>query len=255
MVQFIENKIVNEKWSPAAVIGYIRSNNLFFESSICYKTLYNYIHAGLFLNISEKDLLHYRKSKKEFVRVAKNNVVCTSIEERPAAVKERDCFGHWEMDTVVSGHSGTGCLLVLSERKTRLEIIRKIKNKTQLEVKRALDALEQSFPACAFSEHFKTVTVDNGTEFLNSAAIEYSSSGNKRTDLYYCHPYASWERGTNENINKMIRRWIPKGADISQWTDADIRYIEHWCNSFSRKIFGYRSAYDMLQDEQIDFFP
>ena len=255
LVYFIEDKILNEKWSPAAVIGYIRANNLSFSSSICYKTLYNYIHSNLFLNLSEKDLLHYRKHKKEFVRVAKNNAVCTTIEERPEDVKERAAFGHWEMDTVVSGRGGTGCLLVLSERKTRFEIIRKLNNKTQAEVKRALDELELSLPQGAFPEHFKTITCDNGTEFLDADAVRYSRPGQKRTELYYCHPFASWERGTNENINKMIRRWIPKGSDISKWTDADIRYIEHWVNSFPRKIFGYRSAYDMLREEAADFFP
>lgn len=256
LVRFIEDKVLNEKWSPATVVGYIRANDLPFSSSVCCKTIYNYIKAGLFLNLSQKDLLHYRKRKKpELERVAKNNTVCTSIEERPAEIKARAAFGHWEMDTVVSGRDGAGCLLVLSERKTRMELIRKIKNKTQSEVKRALDELENSLPDGTFSEHFKTITCDNGTEFLDADGIQYSKPGQKRTQLYYCHPYASWERGTNENINKMIRRWIPKGADISKWSDADIRYIEHWVNTFPRKIFGYRSAYDMVRAEGVEFFP
>ena len=251
LVNFIEDKIKNEKWSPETVIGYINTHpDLNFKTEICFKTLYNYIHAGLFLNVRESDLKHYRKKKKkEGKLIALHNLRGTSIAQRPEEIRSRNSFGHWEMDTVIGQRDKKNCLLVLSERKTRTEIIRKIKSKSQEAVKAALDQIERDLGAETFRERFKTITTDNGVEFLDAGKIETSVFKGKRTTSYYCHPYSSWERGTNENINKMIRRWIPKGADITLYTDQQIAYIEHWINAFPRKIFGFRSSRDMLRAE------
>jgi len=86
--------------------------------------------------------------------------------------------------------------------------------------------------------------MDNGSEFLNMQALEQSCvyADVKRTTCYYAHPFSSWERGSNENANKIIRRFIPKGTDISDYTDDDIRRIEHWMNNYPRKILGYKTA-------------
>lgn len=251
LVNFIEDKIKNEKWSPEAVIGFIRTNpDINFKTEICFKTLYNYIHSGLFMNVRESDLKHYHKKKqKQGKEIALHNLRGKSITERPAEIKDREEFGHWEMDTVIGQRDKKSCLLVLSERKTRTEIIRKIKSKSQEAVKAALDQIEKELGPDQFRERFKTITTDNGVEFLNAEKIETSIDGGKRTISYYCHPYSSWERGTNENINKMIRRWIPKGADITLYTDQQIAYIEHWINAFPRKIFGFLSSRDMLRAE------
>ena len=153
------------------------------------------------------------------------------------------------MDTVIGQRDKNNCLLVLSERKTRTEIIRKIKSKSQDAVKAALDQIEKDLGSDQFRTRFKSITTDNGVEFLDARKIETSIDGGKRTTSYYCHPYSSWERGTNENINKMIRRWIPKGADITLYTDQQIAYIEHWINAFPRKIFNFKSSRDMLRVE------
>lgn len=251
LVNFIEDKIKNEKWSPEAVIGFIRTNpDINFKTEICFKTLYNYIHSGLFMNVRESDLKHYHKKKQKHGKeIALHNLRGKSITERPVEIKDREEFGHWEMDTVIGQRDKKNCLLVLSERKTRTEIIRKIKSKSQEAVKAALDQIEKDLGSDQFRERFKTITTDNGVEFLNAEKIETSIDGGKRTISYYCHPYSSWERGTNENINKMIRRWIPKGVDITLYTDQQIEYIEHWVNAFPRKIFNFRSSRDMLQEE------
>lgn len=251
LVNFIEDKIKNEKWSPEAVIGFIRTNpDINFKTEICFKTLYNYIHSGLFMNVRESDLKHYHKKKqKQGKEIALHNLRGKSITERPAEIKDREEFGHWEMDTVIGQRDKKSCLLVLSERKTRTEIIRKIKSKSQEAVKAALDQLEKDLGSDQFRTRFKSITTDNGVEFLDAEKIETSIDGGKRTISYYCHPYSSWERGTNENINKMIRRWIPKGADITLYTDQQIAYIEHWINAFPRKIFNFRSSRDMLRAE------
>ena len=151
------------------------------------------------------------------------------------------------MDCVVGKREGSGAvLLVLSERSRREEIILKIPSKTQGSVVASLDRLEGKYGK-EFREKFKTITVDNGSEFLDYEG-ERSIKGKdkKRVNLYYAHPYSSWERGTNENINKLIRRFIPKGTDIGKISKARIKYIENWINSYPRRIFGYKSANDMV---------
>jgi IS30 family transposase len=252
LVKHIENKVIKEKYSPDAVIGEIREKGLEFKTTICTKTLYNYIDRGdVFLNLTNRDLPVKKEGKKrdyKKVKIAHKNLKGTSIEERPPEVNNREEYGHWEMDCVVGKRDGKGAvLLVLSERSIREEIIIKMPSKTQESVIAALDGLERKYGK-AFREKFKTITVDNGSEFLNYKGVERSirSREDKRVKLYYAHPYSSWERGTNENINKLIRRFIPKGTDIGKISKKAIKYIEDWINSYPRRIFGYKSAKDMM---------
>ncbi len=251
LAKHIENKIIKEKYSPDAVIGEIKEKGLEFEAKICTKTLYNYIDRGdVFLNLTNKDLPVKRDGKKreyKKVKIAHKNLKGTSIEERPPEVENREEYGHWEMDCVVGKREGGGAvLLVLSERSRREEIIIKMPGKTQESVVASLDRLERKYGK-EFKEKFKTITVDNGSEFLDYKGIERSirNDGMKMVNLYYAHPYSSWERGTNENINKMIRRFIPKGTDINKISNARIKLIENWINSYPRRILGYKSANDM----------
>jgi len=251
LAKHIENKIIKEKYSPDAIIGEIQEKRLEFETKICTKTLYNYIDRGdVFLNLTNKDLPVKKEGKKrdyKKVKISHKNLKGTSIEERPLEVDNREEYGHWEMDCVVGKREGKGAvLLVLSERSIREEIIIKMPSKTQESVVAALDDLERKYGK-AFRDKFKTITVDNGSEFLDYEGIERSIRGkeDKRVKLYYAHPYSSWERGTNENINKLIRRFIPKGADIGKVSKKRIKYIEDWINSYPRRIFGYKSAKDM----------
>ena len=247
LAKHIEQKIKNEKYSPDAVIGEIKAKGLVFKTTICTKTLYNYIENGVFFNITNKDLPVKKDNKKRKyrkIKIAHKNLKGTSIEERPDYIELRDAYGHWEMDCVVGPRSGKGAvLLVLSERCSREEIICKMPRKTQESVKAALDQLEKKYGK-RFKEKFKTITVDNGSEFLNFTQIEQSvlDARTQRVKVYYAHPYSSWERGTNENINKMIRRFIPKGSDIDKFTHEEIKRIERWINNYPRRILGYRSA-------------
>jgi IS30 family transposase len=244
----IESKIKRDKYSPDAVIGEIKEKGLHFEVSICTKTLYNYIEAGLFLNISRKDLPVKKEEKKRKYRqirkVALNNIKGRSIEERPSEIDGREEYGHWEMDCVVG--SGKACLLVLTERMSRQELIFKITAKTQDCVIDAIDRLERQYKV-SFSQVFKSITMDNGGEFLDMQRLERScrEPGTKRTTCYYAHPYSSWERGSNENQNKLIRRFVPKGSNIGKLTHKDVKRIENWINNYPRKIFGYKSAIQM----------
>ena len=170
-----------------------------------------------------------------------------SIEQRPEEIDEREEFGHWEGDTVYSGkgkRKTTRALLTLTERKTRKEIIIAIPNRKAETVVKALDALERKLGARRFRAIFKSITFDNGTEFAAAEGLERSCVNKRlpRTKVYFCHPYSSWERGTNENTNGMIRRRFPKGTNFAAVTNAQIAQAENWINNYPRKILGYKSS-------------
>lgn len=163
-------------------------------------------------------------------------------------MKKREEYGHWEMDCVVGKRKGGGsALLVLTERKFREQIIIKMPNQKQKSVIKALDKLEKQY-GNNFKEKFKTITVDNGVEFLDYKSMQRSVNKlhGKRTKIYYCHPYSSWERGSNENANRLIRRFIPKGTDIGRFTHKMIKFIEDWINNYPRRIFDYKSSNEMM---------
>ena len=251
LFSYIENKIANNHYAPDAVIGELKKKNTDFPVLICTKTVYNMIDRGDFCNITNQNLPIKRNKThrryKPISRVAKNNITGRSIEEREEKINRREEVGHWEMDLVVgSGHS---CLQVLTERKTRKELIFKIPNKAQENIKRILDMLEKKFKD-SFKNIFKSITSDNGVEFLDQKGIENSClvKGQKRTICYYAHPYSSWERGSNENANRLIRRFIPKGSNIDKYSDKEIKEIEDWINNYPRKIFGYRTANQMYNE-------
>ena len=170
-----------------------------------------------------------------------------SIEQRPEEIDEREEFGHWEGDTVYSGkgkRKTTRALLTMTERKTRKEIIIAIPNRKAETVVKALDALERKLGARRFRAIFKSITFDNGTEFAAAEELERSCVNKRlpRTKVYFCHPYSSWERGTNENTNGMIRRRFPKGTNFAAVTNAQIAQAENWINNYPRKILGYKSS-------------
>lgn len=251
LASYIETKIINDKYSPDAVIGEIKAKNIEFKTSICTKTLYSYIDKGIFLNLSNKHLWikrkGYKRKYKKVSRIALNNTKSRSIEERPEEVNNREIKGHWEMDCVVSGRSSKAVLLVLTERLTRTTKIFKMKRKTQEEVVKVLDKLERKYRS-KFKKIFKSITMDNGCEFVNQRLIERSLYTKKsRTIAYYAHPFSSWERGSNENTNKIIRRFIPKGSDISKYKEKEINRIENWINNYPRKILGYKSAIEIYE--------
>jgi transposase, IS30 family len=252
LVKYLEKAIGKESQSPYAAIQNIANKGLKFETSICYKTVYNYLDNNLFLNISNKDLPVKKDSKKrnyQKIRQAYTNTKGTSISERPKEIDARDEIGHWEMDTVVGKQGTKTVLLVLSERVTREELIFKIPSKSQAAVVKELDKLERKIGK-SFPEKFKTITCDNGGENLDFEGIERSARNSEnRTKVYYAHPYSSWERGTNENTNKIIRRFIPKGVDISSFSDKEIKQIQHWINNYPRRILGGLSANRLIANK------
>ena len=254
---YIEDKIVNEDYSPAAVLGELKAQGREgeFNTTVCVATLYSYIDKGVFLKLTNKDLPVKKNKKRGYKKVRKQQARAAagdSIEKRPDEIDQREEFGHWEMDSVI-GKKGVSknTLLVLTERKTRDEIIFKLPDHTDEAVVAALDRLERRYGVDMFKQIFKTITVDNGSEFADVNGLERSilEEGEKRTHLYYCHPYSSWERGTNEVTNKMVRRKVPKGTNFDDKTDEEIEEIENWINGYPRRIHGYRSAGELFTEE------
>lgn len=243
LVDHIEKKIREEKWSPDAVIGDLREKGNPFEVSICTKTLYSYIDRDLFLGISNKDLL-YKKNKEnkkkqgQVKRVSYNNRKGMSIEERPEEVNSRGEKGHWEIDLVVGKQKTKAVILTLVERKSRKSIYVYCKDKTQKSILKALRKVKQKHEG-DFEDVFKTITADNGPEFLDADGIKKACGCD---EVYYAHPYSSWERGSNENGNRILRRFVPKGIDISEITQKELQRIEDWVNNYPRKILGYKTA-------------
>ena len=251
--EYIEKKIIEENYSPEAVLGELRVQNRAkdFSVSICIRTLYNYIDKGVFLNLTNKNLPVKRNKKRGYkkVRVQKRASVGTSIEERPEYIRDRKEFGHWEMDSVVGKRGKSkNTFLVLTERKTRNEIIFKLPDHSATEVVKAVDRLEITWGSM-FSDVFKTITVDNGTEFSYFNELERSCTkpDEKRTKVYYCHPYSSWERGSNENNNKMVRRIVPKGTNFDSMTDDEVLDMQIWINGFPRRIDDYHCAAELFE--------
>ena len=243
----IEKLIVEDGYSPRAAIAKLKDK---YDFTICVNTLYSYIYKGVFASLSLEHLPVKRNEKKHSKRkVQKRASKGTSIEKRPD-ISDRHEFGHWEMDSVVGPQGKSkASLLVLTERKTRKEIIVKLKDHTAASVVRALDMLERKIGA-KFYAIFKSITVDNGTEFADCSGMERSKRNkHPRTKVYYCHPYSSWERGSNENQNRLIRRHIPKGVNFDNKTREEIRKIEEWINNYPRRMFGYHSSEELYNIE------
>ena len=235
--QFLEKKIAEEKFSPAAALAEARKEG--YEISICTSTLYSYIGKGVFLHLTTKNLLEagQRKKKKNPVRRIAHPKL-PSIEERPEEINNREEYGHWEMDLVVGKKGTKAVLLTLTERKTRQELIFKLPNRKAKTIRKVFNKLEKETEN--FKEKFKSITTDNGSEFLEYEKLQKSIHGGKRFKLFYCHSYASWEKGTNENHNRMIRRFFPKGTDFTKVTHKEVARVESWMNHYPRKILGWK---------------
>ena len=249
LAEYIENRIVDGGLTPLAVLGEIKRKNLPFKTSICVRTLYSYVYKHVFLRLDMKHLPLKRTQKKKrnkttIARAPRG----TSIEKRPAVVNDRTEFGHWEMDCVEGQKKKKETLLCLSERYTRKEIVIKIPDKTTESVVKALNTLERKYGKL-FRKVFKTITVDNGTEFSDCQGMEKSIYKGQRTKVYYCHPYSSYERGTNERLNREIRRKIPKGTDIGIITVQTVQEIEDWINNYPRPILKFATANELFDKE------
>lgn len=229
--------LLAQKWSPEQISGYLRRHNVF---SISYETIYKHIwrdkEAGgtLFKHLrfaSKKRRKRYGAYDSRGRIAAKRH-----ISERPKEVESRKRFGHWEIDTVV-GKGSRDCIVTLVERKSGFVEIGKMKSRTVKELnRRTLQIIERNFP------RFKTITADNGTEFNGYQRIEDEVG----VPFYFATPYHSWERGSNENANGLIRQYLPKGTSMAKVTQHHCNHIAHKLNSRPRKRHGYKTPWEVL---------
>lgn len=223
-----------KRYSPAAALAQARREG--YPVTVCPATLYTYIAKGVFLHLTRQDLWSPRKKRRynHVQRVA--HPLLPSIAQRPQAINDRAEPGHWEMDLVMGKAKTKPALLTLTERMSRKEIILKIPDKTGESVLRALAQVK---------EPIRSITTDNGSEFLAYDQIRQILDG---AEVYYCHSYASWEKGTNERHNRMIRQWWPKGTDFSTVSQEELDELADHLNNYPRRVLGWRSPAEIAKE-------
>ena len=225
-------ELLMQHYSPEQISGYLRRNNEFL---ISHETIYRYIWADLakggnlntYLRQSQKKRRKRYKSYDSRGKLA-NKLM---IDQRPSSVETRRYMGHWEIDTVM-GRGDKDCIVTVVERKTGFVLIGKIPNRTTEALNNRLIKLIHKH-----QHHFKSITADNGTEFHGYAEVEKATG----VIFYFAKPYHSWERGTNENTNGLIRQYIPKGTSMASLTQAQCQKIANELNARPRKRHGYKT--------------
>lgn len=216
---------IKQKYSPEMMV---KSKGI----AVSVSTIYYWINQG-HLGLTKADMLYPRRGKvnhkkqvSPYFKPAGN-----SIEERPKSINERQNVGDFEIDTVIQTRAKNECLLTLTDRASRYQIIRLIPDKSADSVNKALKLILQDY-------QINSITADNGTEFRHLSEVFDPNY------IYYAHPYSSWERGTNENHNRLIRRWLPKGNKNT--TRKQVAFIENWINNYPKKVLDYKSPREFL---------
>ena len=238
--------LVDEKRSPADALAVLKDQG---ETDLpCFKTVYNAIHAkDLPILISD---LPYRRSERKREpypqrRKAYTARTNTSIEEWTKEIKERLEIGHLEIDLVMGRRGTKACLLTAADRKTRRLYIERLPRATQDEVEKALKRIRERIETEENASKIESLTSDNGSQLIDEKAMRKATGA----DVFYAHPYSAWERGTNENANRIVRRFIPKGAVIKRYSKAKIRAIETHINSIHRDVLGGLTAQQAHEKE------
>ena len=234
----IVRKLLRKKWSPEQIVGYIRCNRL-MKRRMSHETIYQYIWRDK----AEGGNLwtHLRQSNKQ--RRKRYNAYDSRgrlaekrhISERPNSVEGRKYKGHWEIDTV-HGRGSSHCIVTLLERKTGYVMIGKIPNKTTAALNKKTISLIGRDPIS-----FKTITADNGTEFHQYKKIEERHP----VKFYFANPYHSWERGSNEHVNGLIRQYLPKIESMKNITQQQCDRIATELNDRPRKRLNYKTPREM----------
>ena len=198
------------------------------------KTLYNYIHQGL-LEIKVIDLPRAVRIRKKFnKRLSTKKHLGKSIEERSEEINKRSRFGDWEIDSVLGGKTtGEPSILTLVERQTRYAVTKKL-------VEKKAEYVNQAVLECMKPYPIKSITADNGNEFSSLSKIE-------GLDVYFAHAYSSYERGTNENFNGLLREFIPKGISLKELNPTLLEDYTKAINERPRRIHGYQSAKKLFE--------
>lgn len=248
---FIESKIKENKWSPEEIAGYIKRTNMEFKLKPSFQAIYYWIEHRQ-LNVSSLDLTHKAKLKKrgktnKDIKEQAPSRKHKSIHLRPEIINNNEEFGHWELDCVEGTKTNKTTYMTLLERTTKKYIVIPMKNHSAESVKNAIDGLEKKYKG-VFNKVFKTMTTDNGREFINYDMLEKSIyNDDKRIEIYYTDPYSSWQKGMNENCNGILRRFIPKGTNLANIREYKLEIIVYKINNKPRKILGFQAADVLFQ--------
>lgn len=230
--------LLREKFSPEQISGWL---HLLEILEISHQTIYTHVHRDRRSGGTLwKQLRQPARYRKRYATTEKRGRLPGKrhISERPATVESRKEFGHWEMDLVV-GTGSSHCIVTLVERVTGVTIIGQLRCRKMADVNKRVIGLIQAHPGL-----FVTITVDNGPEFHGYKEIEQATG----VTIYFANPYASWERGTSENTNGLIRQYIPKGTSMKRLTQDRCLAIACALNNRPRKRHGFRTPLETLDD-------
>lgn len=233
--ELIETKLRLE-WSPEQVSGWLKRH---YAIQVSHEWIYRYILAD---KQAGGDLFRYlrcqKKRRKRYGSYDRRGRLPNrrSIEERPAVVEERQRIGDWEVDTII-GKRHRQAIVTLTERKSRFSLLAKVEQRTAEQVGEAMISLLQPV-----ADRLHTLTADNGKEFAEHERI----AAELHADFFFAHPYAAWERGANENMNGLVRQYIPKTSDLSAVTDKDLRCIMNRLNHRPRKCLDFQSPFEVF---------
>jgi transposase, IS30 family len=216
-------------WNPREIAGWLKLNHT--EWTVSTATIYTWLRTSRgdrYCDLLYSHRHYVKRHKKKTKRVLIPNRV--GIEDRPSEVSHRLVYGHYESDTIVSCRGGTGAILVLLERVSRVVYLWKLGGMKPAPCARYLKNAARSL-------NIQSITFDNGIENIYHEQIGVPT--------YFCDPYSSWQKGAVENVNKMIRRYIPKGTDLRQVSQTDLDFIADRINKKPRQILGFRSSYEV----------
>jgi transposase, IS30 family len=231
--KYIEDRIIQDQWTPEQISGRLKWE--YPKHYVSHETIYQYIYndkpeLGLLLPRKR----HQRLPKSKLRKTKGSKIIDrVSIKERPPEIEDRQEFGHFEADCVVSSRKGKGALLTIAERVSRYTIIAKLDEKTSSQTNLALSFALLKYPKGLV----KSTTYDNGLEFAGHKEVNNVIN----MDSYFCEPYHSWEKGTIENRNGVIRYYFPKGTDFSKITEEHIKYVQDKINNRPMKLLGFKT--------------
>lgn len=237
--------LLRQQWSPEQIAGRLRLEQ---QPAVSHERIYHYIYADKQSGGTlYRHLRSQKKQRKRYGGYARQGQIPNriSIEQRPAIVASKGRLGDWEADTII-GARHRGAILSCTERRSKLTLLRKLETKAASEVKR--NFIELLAP-CADLVH--TITVDNGKEFSDHRDL----AAVLQADIYFAHPYASWERGLNENTNGLIRQYFPKKYDFNKITSHDVQLVAARLNNRPRKTLGFRTPNEVFFKQQLVALP
>ena len=240
--EVVEKRLRNEH-SPEQISGYLLADK---KIQISHEIIYQYVYRdkreGGDLHKHLRCQKPYRKRTGSYDRRGKiRNRTC--IDKRPEVANKRERLGDWEVDLII-GKNHQGAMVTLTDRKSRFTLVRKVMTKNaDLVAQTVVDLLK-----CV--NHFHTITADNGKEF---AMHEYMSR-HLSADVYFAHPYSSWERGTNENTNGLIRQYLPKSRNLKTVTTEEELMIMDRLNFRPRKCLAWKTPFQVFFEKEIVAF-